>query len=69
MTTERFKEKLDEANLTKKEFAEISNISYGTIGNWHDENRPVPPWVESWLENYIGKKKFESIKEILKDEI
>jgi DNA-binding transcriptional regulator YiaG len=69
MTKQELTKKLESINLSKKEFAEFANISYNTINNWHDENRPVPPWVESWLENYIGKKKFENIKEILKDEL
>ena len=60
---------LNNINLTKKEFAELSNISYNTVNNWNDENKPVPPWVKSWLHNYIDKKKFDSIKNIIKDKI
>lgn len=69
MTTEEFKDWLDKAGLTKKQFSDITGISYGTIGNWHDENRPIPSWVDSWLENYIDKKKYDHIKNIIKDEI
>ena len=69
MTTEEFKDKLDKANLSKKQFSDITGISYGTIGNWHDENRPVPSWVDSWLDNYISKKKYDYIKNIIKDEL
>lgn len=69
MTTEEFKDWLDKAGLTKKQFSDITGISYGTIGNWHDENRPIPSWVDSWLENYIDKKKYENIKNIIKDEL
>ena len=69
MTTEEFKELLDKAALTKKQFSDITGISYGTIGNWHDENRPIPSWVESWIKNYIYKKKFENIKNMIKDEL
>lgn len=60
---------LKDINLSKKEFANLSNISYNTVNNWNDENKPVPPWVQSWLENYIDKKKFDNIKNIIKDEI
>lgn len=59
--------KLKEIKLSKKDFALLSNISYDTVNNWNDKNRPVPPWVESWLENYIEKKKFEKVKQTLKD--
>lgn len=69
MTTEEFKDWLDKANLSKKQFSDITGISYGTIGNWHDENRPIPSWVESWIKNYIYKKKFENIKNMIKDEL
>ncbi len=46
-----FTEFLKNINLSKREFAELSNISYNTVNNWNDENRPIPPWVESWLDN------------------
>ena len=62
MTTEEFKDKLDKANLSKKQFSDITGISYGTIGNWHDENRPMPSWVDSWLDNYIKAKSYIDIK-------
>ncbi len=67
MTKQSFTEILKKINLSKKEFAQLSNISYNTVNNWNDDNRPVPPWVESWLENYIEKKKHEKLKQVLKD--
>jgi len=69
MKKEDFTKTLKDINLSKKEFANLSNISYNTVNNWNDENRPVPPWVKSWLQNYIDKKKFDNIKNIIKDEI
>jgi DNA-binding transcriptional regulator YiaG len=60
---------LKDINLSKKEFANLSNISYNTVNNWNDENKPVPPWVQSWLENYIEAKKFENIKETIKEKL
>ena len=36
-----FTEFLKNINLSKREFAELSNISYNTVNNWNDENRPV----------------------------
>jgi len=54
---------LKDINLSKKEFATLSNISYNTVNNWNDDNRPVPPWVKSWLENYIKAKSYEDVKD------
>ena len=58
--------KLKDINLSKKEFANLSNISYNTVNNWNDENKPVPPWVESWLENYIKAKDIEKVAQTMK---
>lgn len=58
---------LEEIKLSKKEFASLCSISYNTVNNWNDENRPVPPWVSSWLENYIDKKRFDTIKALIKE--
>ncbi len=66
MTVEELKELLKKANLTKKEFAGVSNISYGTVGNWNNKDRPVPPWVKSWLENYIKAKDIDKVAETMK---
>lgn len=66
MTTEEFKDLLEKANLSKKEFSEKANIAYGTVGNWHDENRPVPPWVKSWLNNYIKAKVSDKVIDAVK---
>lgn len=63
MLKEDFTKKLKEINLSKKDFANLSNISYNTVNNWNDENRPVPPWVKSWLENYIKAKSYSDVKE------
>ena len=54
---------LNDINLSKKEFANLSNISYNTVNNWNDETRPVPPWVKSWLKNYIKAKSYSDIRD------
>ena len=46
MTKENLTEVLKNLGISKKEFAEICNVSYMTINNWNDENRPIPAWVE-----------------------
>ncbi len=66
MNKEELSIKLKEINLSKKEFAVLSNISYNTVNNWNDDNRPVPPWVESWLENYIKAKDIDKIVDAVK---
>ena len=69
MNTYEFKEMLKEASLSKKDFAEKSKVSYGTIGNWNDTDRPVPVWVQSWLENYIKAKDMDKVVEAVKPHI
>lgn len=72
MNKQEFTELLNSINLAKKEFAQLANISYNTVNNWNDDNKPVPPWVKSWLENYIKAKvsdnMIEAIKPFIKDE-
>lgn len=63
MNKEEFSTLLKKINLSKKEFAEFANISYNTVNNWNDDNKPIPPWVKSWLDNYIKAKSYEDIKE------
>ncbi len=66
MNKQELTEKLDEINLSKKDFAELANISYNTVNNWNDTNKPVPPWVESWLNNYIKAKVSDDIIEAVR---
>lgn len=44
----------------------MTDIAYSTVGNWHDEKKPIPGWVESWLKNYIKAKNMDSIVEAVK---
>lgn len=62
MNKSDFSNILTTLNISKKEFAELSNISYNTVNNWNDDTKPIPSWVESWLENYIKAKSYEDIK-------
>ena len=62
MTKVDFTKVLDSLHLSKKEFAKLSNIAYNTVNNWNDETKPIPSWVESWLENYIKAKSYEDVK-------
>jgi predicted transcriptional regulator len=60
---------IKELGLEKKEFAEKTGMNYSGVCSWHDEKRPIPSWVDSWLENYKKGKKFDTIKELVKDEV
>ena len=69
MKKDEFDDTLKRIGMSRQEFADITNLSYGAVSNWHDEKKPVPGWVDSWLENYISKKKYDHIKNIIKDEL
>ena len=68
MDKEKFNSLLSKANLSKKDLANQIGMSYGAVNNW-GSNSEFPRWVESWLENYISKKKYDHIKNIIKDEL
>ena len=63
ITIDEFKQLLKEANLTKREFSELLQISYQGVNNSGTNGREYPYWVKSWLENYIKAKSYESIKD------
>jgi len=62
MTKDDFTQKLKDIQLSKKDFAFNANISYNTVNNWNNDNKPIPPWVKSWLENFTKAKTYENIK-------
>ncbi|CUU83174.1 acyl carrier protein [Campylobacter hyointestinalis subsp. hyointestinalis] len=62
MDIQTFETKLNELNLTKKEFANIVGAVYNGVVNWNTKGE-TPKWVDSWLENYENvEKKIESDK-------
>lgn len=60
METNEFEKKLENLNLSKKDFAELTNLPYQTIMNWKRSDS-VPKWVKSWLENYIKAKDLDRV--------
>ena len=66
MDRENFKELLKIAKITKKEFANIANVPYGTVNNWgllrDGKTLPVPGWVEPFMQYYLQAKKLEYIE-------
>ena len=61
MKRHQFDEKLRQLNITKKEFAKLTNISYHTVSNWNDTTKPIPKWVPSWLKYYERSKKLDEL--------
>ena len=61
MKKEELTQILDKIGLSKKEFASKCDISYNTVNNWNDDNKPVPPWVSSWLDNFIKAKRMDAV--------
>jgi DNA-binding transcriptional regulator YiaG len=61
MKKQEFDETLKEIGLSRQEFATMTNLSYGAVSNWHDEKKPVPGWVKSWLENYVKAKDMDKV--------
>ena len=69
MNKEQFTQLLKSEKLSKKDFAELANISYNTVNNWNDDNKPIPPWVETWLTLYIENSKCKELKALLKETV
>ena len=61
MTNEEFKQLLKKADLNKKEFAKVANISYNTIRNWNK----APSWVKPFINNYIKAKTLDNVKDVI----
>lgn len=65
MLKQEFDNLLNELDLDRKMFAELTHISYNTVTNWNDDRKPIPSWVHSWLDNYRKAKVLDDIaKEI-----
>jgi hypothetical protein len=65
MTKTEFNRFLKQAGLSKKEFAKLTGYAYSTVANWGTEDKPIPSWVKSWIENHIKAKTLDSVKEVL----
>lgn len=68
MNNMEFEGKLEDVDMSKKEFAEASSLPYQTVMNWK-RNDAVPVWVDSWLENYIKAKDMDRVVEAVKPHI
>ncbi len=66
MLKEDFDKHLKAINFSRKEFANLTGIKYTTVTKWNNTDRPVPPWVESWLQNYIKAKDIDKVAQTMK---
>lgn len=57
---------LEEAELTKDEFAKIVELKYTSVNNW-GSSQNVPHWVESWMKLYIENQKYQKLKKAIKE--
>ncbi|AJC91471.1 hypothetical protein UPTC5083_01420 [Campylobacter lari] len=69
LSKDEFKKLMNNANLSKKDFAEKLEVSYNAINGWGTNGRDYPYWVKSWLENYIKAQKYNKIKDLIKDDM
>lgn len=57
---------LEEADLSKEQFAKKVGLKYTSVNNW-GSSQNVPHWVESWMELYIENDKCRKLKKAIKD--
>ncbi|HEF3689028.1 TPA: hypothetical protein SAF90_001096 [Campylobacter jejuni] len=65
MDIETFEKKLNELELTKKEFANMVGAVYNGVINWNAKGE-TPKWVDSWLINYEKAKVLDGISKSIK---
>jgi len=52
MIKEEFDKILRSIDLDRKAFAELTNVSYNTVNNWNDNKKPIPNWVNKYMDKY-----------------
>ena len=55
-----FEKLLKQANLSKKEFADIAGMNFNSVVNWGTKNT-YAAWVEPFLNFYIKAKKYDEL--------
>ena len=55
-----------QAGFTKKEFAEMFELSNSAVNNWGGSSK-IPLWAPSWLTLYIENKQCKELKATLKN--
>lgn len=62
MTKQEFVTKLKDLNLSVADFAEMVGLHPASVRSFNDEKRPVPDWIDSWMQNY---EKARALDELL----
>lgn len=65
----RVKKVCGELGITQKELAEILGLSSTTLTNWATDKVEIPAWAIKCFELLIIEKKFNQLKEIIKDQL
>ncbi len=72
MNKKDFDAKLKSLGISRQDFCDMTGLAYSSVANWKDESKPIPIWVDSWLENYAKAITLDdvakAIKPYLKDE-
>ena len=64
MTNVNFENKLNELNLSKKEFVQIVGMPYQTLMNWKQKDE-TPAWVEPFLFYYEKGKTLDELLNLI----
>ena len=64
MTNVNFENKLNELNLSKKEFVQIVGMPYQTLMNWKQKDE-TPYWVEPFLFYYEKGKTLDELLNLI----
>ncbi|WP_300745220.1 hypothetical protein, partial [uncultured Helicobacter sp.] len=72
MNKKDFDAKLKSLGISRQDFCDMTGLAYSSVANWKDERKPIPIWVDSWLDNYAKAKTLDDVskarKPYLKDE-
>ena len=60
--THDFDEALKNIGLSRQDFCNITGLAYSSVSNWNDEKKPIPSWVDSWIQNYKFKNFYDVVK-------
>lgn len=66
MLKKDFDEKIKNLRLSRQDFCKLTGLAYSSVSNWNDESKPIPKWVDSWLENYGKAKVLNEISRAIK---
>jgi len=69
ITREEFNSILNEAKLSKKDFATMLKTSYNTVNAWGSNNREIPYWVRSWMRLYVCCNNGIKLRDLLREHV